>query len=161
MSQLSEDESAPPKRADYAIVPAILKDAEGIAAVLRASFPGDANYYKVHSWGDEAKRVMRTNKNWLCLVAMSEGEIIGLVACRHLKTKPMPTVRIEWLAVSPDARGMGVGKSLLEAVMQWASESFGEQTVRLTLRARSERQDFYRKMGFRCYGKGWMKMRTD
>ncbi len=146
---------------DYAIVPAILKDAEGIAAVLRASFPGDAAHYKVHSWGEEARQIMRTNKNWLCLVAMSEGEIIGLIACRHLKTKPLPTIRIEWLAVSPDARGMGVGKSLIEAVKQWSSESFGEQTVRLTLRARSERQDFYRKMGFRCYGKGWMKMRTD
>ncbi len=149
------------KQVDYVVVPAILKDSEGIAEVLRASFPGDASFYKIRSWSDEAKKVMRSHKNWLCLVAMREGDTIGVIACRHLKTKPIPTVRIEWLAVSPDARGMGVGKTLIDTIKQWVKDSFGEQVVRFTLRARSEKQDFYRKMGFRCYGKGWMKMRVD
>jgi GNAT superfamily N-acetyltransferase len=149
------------KRADFAVVPAILKDAEGIAEVLRASFPGDASFYKIRSWADEAKKVMRSHKNWLCLVAIHEANVIGVIACRHLNPKSIPTVRIEWLAVSPDARGKGVGKALIESLKQWVNDSFGKQTVRFTLRARSEKQDYYRKMGFRCYGKGWMKMRLD
>lgn len=160
-SQVAKNSKRKAANASYRIVPAILKDVEGIANVLKESFPGDASYYKIRSWQNEAKKIIKCNKNWLSLIAISDNEVIGIIASRHLKTKPTPTVRIEWVAVSPSARGLGLGTALIEEIKKWVKDSFSGQTVRLTLRTRSENQDFYRKLGFRCYGSGWMKMRTD
>lgn len=140
------------------IVPAILKDAEGIALVFKNAFPGDASYYKVRSWELEAKKVMRCNKGWICFVALEHGKVVGIIAAKHQKTRKMPTLRIEWLAVDSSQRGKGLGKALIEHVVWWIDSTFTDSRVRLTLRARTKVQDFYRKLGFRCYGSGWMKM---
>lgn len=140
------------------IIPAILKDAEGIAAVLRESFPGKAKYYKIRSWEDESKKILRCNKGWITFIAVHRGNILGVIAACHLKT-PCPTIRIEWLAVAESFRRKGVGKALFDHLVEWIETSFFEQPVRVTLRARTDVQDFYRKLGLRCYGKGWMKKR--
>ncbi|MCQ8891970.1 MAG: GNAT family N-acetyltransferase [Candidatus Methanosuratincola sp.] len=140
------------------IVPALSRDIDSIALVLKASFPGEASYYKIKSWYCEAKRIIRCDKGWVCLVARKEREVVGVIAARCLKTE-VPTVRIEWVAVLPSERGMGIGSKLIEELIGIADLSFKEPQVRITLRARGERQDFYRKLGFRCYGRGWMKMR--
>lgn len=141
-----------------AIVPAIAKDAPGIAAVLHDAFPGETSHYKVRSWGAEAEKLMRCHRGWISFVALERGEVVGLIAARHLKGRSVPTIRIEWLAVHPSHQGRGLGVALIEHLMGWIAASFTEPRVRLTLRARNDVQGFYRRLGFRCYGKGWMKM---
>lgn len=143
---------------NFAIVPAILKDAEGIAQVMRDSFPGDASYYKVGSWEREARKVMRCDKGWMTFVAIENGDVIGVIAARHLKNRAVPTMRIEWVGVHSSHRGKGIGKSLIDHLMEWIDLTFPQPRVRLTLRAREGVHDFYRKLGFRHYGSGWMKM---
>jgi GNAT superfamily N-acetyltransferase len=142
----------------YYIVPAILKDASGIAVVFRDAFPGDASHYRVRSWEREARKIMRCHMGWITFVAIEDGEVVGLIAARHLKTRSVPTIRIEWLGVHSSQRGKGLGKALMDQLMDWIYASFPESRVRLTLRARTGVQDFYRKLGFRHYGSGWMKM---
>ncbi|MBC7120640.1 MAG: GNAT family N-acetyltransferase [Candidatus Methanosuratus sp.] len=144
--------------AEFKIVPALSRDVDSIASVLKASFPGEASYYKIKSWHSEAKRIIRCDKGWICLVSKKEREVVGVISARCLNTA-IPTVRIEWVAVLPSERGMGIGSRLIEELIDIVDSSFKEPQVRITLRARSERQDFYRKLGFRCYGRGWMKMR--
>jgi len=142
----------------FIIVPAILKDAEGIAQVLRESFPGDASFYRVRSWEREAKKIMRCDKGWMTFVAIQDGSAVGVIAARHLKHRAVPTIRIEWVGVSPSQRGKGLGKTLIDQLMGWIDLTFPQPRVRLTLRAREDVHDFYRKLGFRHYGSGWMKM---
>ncbi|MGQ9759574.1 MAG: GNAT family N-acetyltransferase [Candidatus Methanomethylicaceae archaeon] len=141
------------------IIPAILKDAEGIAAVLRESFPGKAKYYKIRSWEHESKKVLRCDKGWITFIAVHRGDVVGMIAAHHLKTR-CPTIRIEWLAVAESFRRKGVGKALFDNLVEWIEASFFEQPVRITLRARTDVQDFYRRLGLRCYGRGWMKKRV-
>ncbi|MDI9643739.1 MAG: GNAT family N-acetyltransferase [Candidatus Verstraetearchaeota archaeon] len=140
------------------IIHAMARDVEEIASVLRDSFPGEASYYKIKSWYSEAKRIIRCDRGWICLVAKKDREVVGVIAARCLKTE-IPTVRIEWLAVRPNERGLGIGSRLIEELIGVVDAGFKEPVVRITLRARSDRHDFYRRIGFRCYGKGWMKMR--
>lgn len=154
----AEGDSDSPKPPEFMIVPALSRDLEEIARVLKESFPGEASYYKIKSWYSEAKRVIRCDRGWICLVAKREREVVGVIAARCLNTK-IPTVRIEWLAVLPSERGMGIGSSLVEELKKIVDVSFKDPVIRITLRARNERQDFYRRMGFRCSGRGWMKMR--
>ncbi|MCX8182348.1 MAG: GNAT family N-acetyltransferase [Candidatus Methanomethyliaceae archaeon] len=145
-------------QSDVEIVPAIFKDIEGIATILRESFPGKAKYYKIRSWEHESKKILRSDKGWITFIAVHQGEIVGVVAARHLKTLN-PTVRIEWIAVAKSFRQRGIGKNLFDHLTKWITTSFFNQQVRITLRARTDVQSFYRKLGLRCYGRGWMKKR--
>ena len=145
-------------RSNIEIVPAISKDVEGIAIVLRESFPGKAKYYKIRSWEHESKKILRSDKGWITFIAVHQGKIVGVVAARHLKTLH-PTVRIEWIAVAKPFRQRGVGKTLFDHLTEWITTTFFDQQVRITLRARTDVQGFYRKLGLRCYGRGWMKKR--
>jgi GNAT superfamily N-acetyltransferase len=158
---LVQTEGSLPRRLRYpsfSIVPAILKDAEGIARILKDSFPGEASFYRVRSWETEAKRIMRCHRGWITFIAIDNCKIVGVIAARHLPHCPVSTIRIEWLAVSPNTRGKGIGKALIDHLVDWAFTTFSESQVRLTLRARTHVQDFYRKLGFRHFGSGWMKM---
>lgn len=143
---------------DIEIVPAIFKDIEGIASVLRESFPGKAKYYKIRSWEHESKKILRSDKGWITFIALYRGKIVGVIAARYLKTKH-PTVRIEWIAVAKSYRQRGIGKALFDHLAKWITTTFFDQQVRITLRARTDVQNFYRKLGLRCYGRGWMKKR--
>ena len=158
MEQTEDSLSGKRDNPSISIVPAILKDAEGIARILKDSFPGEASFYKVRSWETEAKRIMRCHRGWITFIALDGGEISGVVAARHLPHCPVSTIRIEWLAVDSDKRGKGIGKALIDHLVGWAFKTFSESKVRLTLRARTHVQDFYRKLGFRHFGSGWMKM---
>ncbi|MDH5810642.1 MAG: GNAT family N-acetyltransferase [Candidatus Verstraetearchaeota archaeon] len=145
-------------QSDIEMVPAIFKDIEGIATVLRESFPGKAKYYKIRSWEHESKKILRSDKGWITFIAVHQGEIVGVIAARHLKTIN-PTVRIEWIAVAKSFRQRGIGKALFDHLTKWITTTFFDQQVRITLRARTDVQSFYRKLGLRCYGRGWMKKR--
>jgi predicted GNAT family N-acyltransferase len=101
---------------------------------------------------------MKCHRGWITFIAIENGEIAGAIAARHLLHCKISTIRIEWLAVSSDRRGMGIGKALVDQIIEWASATFPESRVRLTLRARTHVQDFYRSLGFRHFGSGWMKM---
>lgn len=125
---------------------------------MKDAFPGDASFYKVRSWETEAKKIMRCHRGWITFIAVEDGEVVGVIAARHLKCKAMPTVRMEWLRVHFSQRGKGLGKALMDYLMDWIEASFPESKLRLTLRARTGVQNFYRGLGFRHYGSGWMKM---
>ncbi|MBC7112873.1 MAG: GNAT family N-acetyltransferase [Candidatus Methanomethyliales bacterium] len=152
----SEEEES--TQSNIEIVPAISKDIEGIATVLRESFPGKAKYYKIRSWEHESKKILRSDKGWITFIAVHQGTIVGVLAARHLKTIN-PTVRIEWIAVAKSFRQRGIGKALFDHLTTWLTTTFFHQQVRITLRARTDVQNFYRKLGLRCYGRGWMKKR--
>lgn len=97
-------------------------------------------------------------------VAVTEGRILGFATIsaahlevgelpdawrRKLPAYPLPVLRLARLAVAADARGMGVGRSLLRVVFTLAwrmADEFG--CVGVVVDAKSEAVGFYERLGF-------------
>lgn len=80
------------------------------------------------------------------LVAESEGEVIGIVALRDLGGSACEMKR---LYVSKTARGLGVGRSLVERIVEEARKK-GYRAMRLdTLRSMGAALALYSSAGFR------------
>ncbi len=79
------------------------------------------------------------------VIARLGGQPIG---CGGLKVKDRKLGEIKRMWVSPDARGLGLGRRLLETLERHARE-FGLRTLRLeTNRALTEAQALYRRCGY-------------
>lgn len=80
------------------------------------------------------------------VVARRAGQPIG---CGALKVKDRHVGEIKRMWVSPDARGLGIGRRLLETLEAQARE-FGLDTLRLeTNQSLKEAQALYRSCGYR------------
>lgn len=82
-------------------------------------------------------------------VAEVDGEVVGFVETQVYEAVYFsPLVNILGLAVRESHRGMGIGKSLMEAAENWAKE-IGAKGVRLNSGAsRTEAHAFYRHIGY-------------
>ncbi|MEW4453931.1 GNAT family N-acetyltransferase [Bremerella sp. JC817] len=83
------------------------------------------------------------------LLAEIDGKYVGLANCfiGFSTFKARPLLNIHDLAVSPDARGCGVGTALLEAV-DWLAEQEGCAFVTLEVRADNRARNLYLRHGF-------------
>ena len=72
------------------------------------------------------------------IVAEQEGRIIGFIQAHRRLEPPVfraaPEIYIDEIYVLPDARGLGIGKQLLEHVRQWAA-ALGAERLRLRVLA--------------------------
>ena len=80
------------------------------------------------------------------LVAEKEGQVIGYILAFAFLTLYANglIVEIQELMVAPEARGQGIGRSLVEAVGDWARTLGAIEVTVPTRRA----GDFYRRLGF-------------
>ena len=80
------------------------------------------------------------------VIARSDGRPVG---CGALKVERERVGQLKRMWVSPEVRGLGLGRRLLEALEAHARE-FGLRTLRLeTNRALDEAQALYRRCGYR------------
>lgn len=88
-----------------------------------------------------------TNGGALLLAKSISGDVLGCVALRSLN--PPYCCEMKRLYVSPNSRGTGAGRMLIERVIQCAKE-MGYREVRLdTLPSMIEAQALYKRYGFR------------
>jgi ribosomal protein S18 acetylase RimI-like enzyme len=82
----------------------------------------------------------------LLLARMSNGTPVGCIGLRPIE--PCGCCEMKRLYVSPDGRGSGIGKRLVEAIVREA-ERIGYREMRLdTLPSMAEAVALYRKSGF-------------
>lgn len=81
-----------------------------------------------------------------CFLADVEGGYRGCIALRRFGPA---TAEIKRLYVSPDARGRGIGRRLVERVVSEATELGYARAVLDTLPSMTEARALYRTMGFR------------
>ena len=100
-----------------------------------------------HEYDDVRKKFPgeHTPPDGCLLVALSDGQVAGCIALGRLT----PTIgEVRTLFVRPEFRGAGVGKKLVEAVLEQARD-FGYSTARLdTLGFMDSAQKLYRSFGF-------------
>jgi len=86
----------------------------------------------------------------LPLVATLDKNVVGLIG-RHIMFtvhRPKPVGRMPVLVVSPDARGHGIGRMLVEAVETWCRDK-GCGLIEVTSNdRRAEAHAFYRHLGY-------------
>lgn len=99
-------------------------------------------------------RDMERTGNSLVLVAREAGELVGVLSVRggHL-SKMRHTGKLD-MFVAPDARGRGVGRSLLEAAIRWAEGHPEMEKLGLSVFVDNARAlALYRAFGFREEGR--------
>lgn len=82
-------------------------------------------------------------------VAEVDGEIMGFAnVILKIEMKVGKQARIDWVVTDENARGLGLGRKVMEATEKWAKEH-GSTTLKLVSGAhRTETHKFYEKIGY-------------
>lgn len=90
---------------------------------------------------------MYDHRSWH-FVAVDNGEVIGCAVLVPSEEDPT-TARLIQMAVNTDLQGKGVGKTLLEQIIQFADS---RKLQSITCHSRHYAVGFYEKLGFEVYG---------
>ena len=97
----------------------------------------------------ERLKAIINDKTHCAFVAVAEGSVIGWIHGFYAtRIESAPFVEVGGLVVDTQARGAGVGRKLVQQVMEWSAQ---HSVTRLRVRtntARFQTHQFYRKMGF-------------
>jgi GNAT superfamily N-acetyltransferase len=107
----------------------------------------------------ERLRMIVENPHSALFVAHCEGEIVGALTVAHYTTPVTDKLWIEDVVVAPSARGLGLGRKLVEAAIEWGRESFPTATIYLTSNpSRTAARALYASMGFEEYNTGVFRL---
>ncbi len=92
--------------------------------------------------------------NAVFLLALNpEGELLGMLNCRGSSRRALRHSCEMGISVGKDCRGQGVGRGLMQAMVDWAKAS-GVRRIELKVYARNERAiRLYRSFGFQAEGR--------
>ncbi|MGT2951295.1 GNAT family N-acetyltransferase [Streptococcus cuniculi] len=98
----------------------------------------------------------------LHLLALCGDEVVGAVTVRASKQYRISHIGNIFIAVRKDYWGHGIGRILLEEVIEWARETGLMKRLELTVQVRNDRAvALYQKMGFEIEGTQKWGARTD
>jgi DNA-binding MarR family transcriptional regulator/GNAT superfamily N-acetyltransferase len=134
------------------------------AVTLRGHSPGDMGwviqrhgeiYHQEYGWNEEfealvaevaAEFIRKLDvKRERCWIAQHEGRRVG---CIFLVAKDATTAKLRLLLVEPDARGLGVGHTLVAECVRFARECSYQKIVLWTQESLTAARCIYRKAGF-------------
>jgi RimJ/RimL family protein N-acetyltransferase len=96
----------------------------------------------------------RANPNEILVAAFFEGQLIGLVDFRHEKRRRMSHVGSFGIGVLPQWRDQGVGRVIIESMIDWLIHYTDIEIVQLGVLADNERAiALYEKLGFVIEGR--------
>jgi GNAT superfamily N-acetyltransferase len=106
----------------------------------------------VHSDERWAERLGRADPRWnLPLVAELDGTPIGLTWGRIQEVEPT-VVHVYQVWVAPEHRGLGAGRLLIEAVIEWAKRSNIETVILNVTCGDTPARRLYERVGFEAFG---------
>lgn len=129
--------------------PPVIRSAETSDAAGLAELSGQLGYPSRPEELRQRLLVLQERTDHLVLVAEQEGVIWGWIhASEVFGLESPPFVAIAGLVVAQGARGSGLGRCLVDAVVRWAARrGFQELRVRTNV-VRQEAHGFYRHLGF-------------
>jgi DNA-binding MarR family transcriptional regulator/GNAT superfamily N-acetyltransferase len=141
-----------------------VRSAASAPLTLRSHRPGDMGwviqrhgeiYHREYGWNEEfealvaeiaAEFIRRLDvRRERCWIAEAEGRRVG---CIFLVAKDAATAKLRLLLVEPDARGLGVGRALVEECVRFARDSGYKKIVLWTQDNLSAARRIYSKAGF-------------
>ncbi|HEX5387695.1 MAG TPA: GNAT family N-acetyltransferase [Gemmatimonadales bacterium] len=140
---------APPR-----IRPARAADADALARLL-----GQLGYPAAGT--DVARRLERMmgSGHATVLVAEQDGEVVGLATFHlmHVLNRARTVAWLTALVVDEAARGVGIGRALVDGVEAFAREAGCERLSVTTQEFRTEAHAFYARLGFEHTGRRFAK----
>ena len=98
---------------------------------------------------------------WVAIVAEIEGEVVGVLEIRA-RDLPKLTAHVGrfFISLKPSARGLGLGRGLLEMMLEWARENPRIEKVSLGVLNTNERAiRLYESLGFKEEGRKWREFK--
>ncbi len=126
-------------------------DARALAALM-ATIYGEGRWF-VGDMGPRSETLARQLRGMdpareIVLVAEAAGDLVGWIEVRRYLPTRMEHVASLTIAVAPRARGRGIGRRLLRAIVPWARR-VGVRKLRLDVRAGNEAAlALYRREGY-------------
>lgn len=164
MSQLSDEMQQRLTQAMTTIEQILTPDKTGVSYLLRTHRPGDmgwviaqhASYYNTaFGWGDAFEGLVAevaahfinnfNPKRECCWIAEREGENVGSVL---LIEKSADTAQLRLLLVKPEARGLGIGKRLVQECTRFARQVGFKKIVLWTNKGLDTARAIYEKEGY-------------
>lgn len=107
----------------------------------------------------ERLRMIVENSHSALFVAHCEGEVVGALTVAHYTTPVADRLWIEDVVVAPSARGLGLGRRLVEAAIEWGGAHFPTATIYLTSNpSRTAARALYTSLGFEEYNTGVFRL---
>ena len=100
---------------------------------------------------EEKERIQRRldNEKETLIVAEVDGVVVGSIEFRSQTRKRLSHTGSVSMSISKDYRGMGIGKALLKALLDWADENPLIEKVSLGVLSTNQRAiSLYKQMGF-------------
>ena len=108
---------------------------------------------------ERLERVVGNPHAALFVARNGEREIVGSLAILHYTAPVTDKLWIEDVVVSPSARGVGLGRRLVETAIEWGREKFPTATVYLTSNpSRTVARALYTSLGFEEYNTGVFRL---
>lgn len=106
-------------------------------------------------------RAAAENPNTHLFVAMEDGHVIGTASLCVMRCPSETKARIEDVAVASSYRGRGIGRWLMEHMLEFARRELAPVELNLTSRpARVAANQLYRSLGFLPYETNVYKMKV-
>lgn len=92
--------------------------------------------------------------DYLIIVANVDGKIVGTLDFLCGKQRKIAHHGSFGMSIHPEFQGMGIGRAMLESLLEWATANPRLETVRLQVHSKNERAlALYRSVGFREEGR--------
>jgi len=110
---------------------------------------GELSEWTVADWGNWFSRLTEA-KNSNLIVAEEGSKLVGVVGCKGVKHKRAAHVAtLVGVGVLPEYRGKGIGRAMLEKMIDWVKKETKIERLQLTVYADNEGAiKFYEKLGF-------------
>lgn len=109
-------------------------------------------------WQDRCKT--RPNQKALPLLAEIDGEPCGVI-WGVIRSPKETTANVYKMWVSPDARGLGVGRALLETIINWSREQGMESVTLGVYTSNAPAIALYKSLGFKPCGEASIEEGSD
>jgi ribosomal protein S18 acetylase RimI-like enzyme len=133
------------------IRPAAKKD-EQLLRELWEEFDGELDHpaYLRETWEEAWTDLSETVRDGVALVAEADGRAVGFIFC-VLGDRGRKTAHVTDIYVRPEARGRGIGRALLAAVIEPAREAGLDHVSLEVMMRNTEARHLYERLGFVPY----------
>jgi N-acetylglutamate synthase-like GNAT family acetyltransferase len=117
--------------------------------ILYAREYGFDHMFEVYVAGPLSEFAHRNSERERLWIAERDGQIVGCIA---IVAASAEVAQLRWFLVHPDARGAGLGRTLLDASVTFSREQGYRRIILWTVSALEAAAHLYRAVGFRKVG---------